>query len=148
MSLEERFWAKVNKTNDCWLWTGCQSEGYGYIRHNKKSYRTNRVSWELHFGSIPLGLLVCHKCDNPSCVRPDHLFLGTNLENTQDRDRKKRNKSPKGEQHGSAKLTISDILAIRELHTQKIQTVEIARRFGVCRSHISEIIHRKFWKHI
>lgn len=91
MSLEQRFWLKVNKTGPCWLWTASQhSEGYGHIRGDKTMRKAHRVSWELHFGAIPDGLFVCHHCDERRCVRPDHLFLGTALSNHRDMSRKGR----------------------------------------------------------
>lgn len=88
-----RFWNKVYKTDSCWLWIGSRlPTGYGTFRVGKKVKRAHRVSWELHNGPIIDGsLLVCHTCDNPMCVNPDHLFLGTNLDNMRDRNAKGRN---------------------------------------------------------
>ena len=89
-ALRERFWAKVQKGAGCWLWTGCKGyDGYGHFRLGTRSAtRAHRVSWELHYGPIPEGLLVCHRCDNPTCVRPDHLVLGTSADNERDKARK------------------------------------------------------------
>lgn len=91
-SLVDRFWEKVNKTETCWLWTASTQGGYGQIGHDiyLRPVRAHRVSWELHYGPIPAGLDVLHKCDNPPCVRPDHLFIGTALDNVQDMLRKER----------------------------------------------------------
>jgi hypothetical protein len=94
MSLEERFWAKVRKSEGCWEWVGSKiPKGYGNIGISyrpPKSALAHRVSWEIHFGPIPGGMFVCHHCDNPGCVRPDHLFLGTNLDNIRDSESKGR----------------------------------------------------------
>lgn len=87
----ERFNQKVNKTNTCWLWTGSQNpKGYGRISYNGKVIRAHRLSYLLHKGKIPDGLNVCHTCDIPRCVNPDHLWLGTYAENNQDMVKKNR----------------------------------------------------------
>jgi hypothetical protein len=100
--LAERLWAKVDKNGPtpahcpelgpCWVWIGkTKSHGYGQIRYQEKGIGTHRVAWSLTHGSIPDGLFVCHKCDNPPCCNPSHLFLGTTTENQQDASRKGRN---------------------------------------------------------
>lgn len=95
--LEDRFWAKVLIVPfaDCWEWIGAKNDtGYGKIsvgsRDNRKEHRAHRFSWEIKFGPIPTGQVVCHKCDNPGCVRPEHLFLGTKKDNSRDMIKKKR----------------------------------------------------------
>lgn len=93
------FWERVQKTDGCWLWTGAQRKpqgkgGWGAYGHfcpkRGVRYFAHRFSWELHFGPIPSGRMVCHECDNPTCVRPDHLFIGTQKDNMEDAKRKKR----------------------------------------------------------
>lgn len=111
-TVENRFWAKVRKGNGCWEWSGGRDRrNYGHLEVNRRNILAHRFSWTLHFGPIPKGMLVCHSCDNPGCVRPDHLFLGTKKDNAQDAKRKGR--KPKGENHPSAKLTNEQVEEIR-----------------------------------
>jgi hypothetical protein len=106
--LEERFFAKVQKTDGCWLWTASLNKaGYGQIYAEGRPQHASRISWRIHNGAIPAGLHVCHHCDNPRCVRPDHLFLGTRSDNMQDMLAKGRNgaithpeKLARGSRHG------------------------------------------------
>jgi hypothetical protein len=100
---EERFWQHVDKSDTCWNWTA-STKPFGYGRfvtrnhYKQKEELAHRVSWELHYGPIPQGMFVCHKCDNPPCVNPEHLFLGTGDDNMKDRNSKQR--QAKGERHG------------------------------------------------
>ena len=85
MSIEERFFEKVNKTDSCWLWTGAlSSSGYGSFGVAGKATAAHRYSYQIHNGEIPEGLIICHTCDTPSCVNPDHLWLGTYSDNMKD----------------------------------------------------------------
>lgn len=97
-SAEERFWRYVEKTGDCWNWTGGRGgDGYGHFyAENDSRVMAHRFSYRIHNGEIPDGLIICHRCDNPSCVRPDHLFLGTHLDNVRDMFSKGRNVSGMG----------------------------------------------------
>jgi hypothetical protein len=90
MTLEERFWLKARKADGCWSWGGRLHSGYGLIAVNGKTTSANRASWIIHFGPIPDGMLVCHKCDNPECTNPEHLFLGTHKANAEDMVKKGR----------------------------------------------------------
>lgn len=90
MDIVDRFFKHVDKTDACWLWIGAKSRGYGYFRVFGKSVRAHHFSWETRYGKIPEKLCVLHKCDVPACVNPDHLFLGTQIDNIRDRDQKGR----------------------------------------------------------
>lgn len=92
-TLADRFWMKVIKTDGCWKWTGAKHPfGYGMIRAGgtQEKITSSRASWLVHFGDIPPGMMVCHKCDNPECTNPEHLFLGTGTDNMEDREDKSR----------------------------------------------------------
>jgi len=99
--IEDRFWPKVKKTNKCWIWIGGKTSfGHGIFYYKQRHGLAHRCSYELHISKIPSGLLVCHHCDNPSCVNPTHLFLGTHRDNLQDASRKGRLKRPNHWQKG------------------------------------------------
>lgn len=142
-SVEERFWAKVQKTDSCWNWTAGKNKGYGQFKVFGKMILTHRFSYELHYGAIPAEMLVCHRCDNPVCVRPDHLFLGTHIDNMNDREQKGR--STFGVKNGNAKLTEEKVKEIRVLNLSR---GEIAERYGVSQVQIGRIRSGKQWKHI
>lgn len=90
------FWSYVNRSGDCWIWKAGKQKGYGRFVINGKTYRSNRIAYSLIKGPIGKGLCVCHKCDNPCCVNPDHLWLGTSRDNTRDMIRKRRHDWHKG----------------------------------------------------
>lgn len=145
---EQRFWANVipEPNSGCWLWFGgIDLYGYGRFRGNDGylRVRAHRFSWELHCGPIPEGQIVCHRCDMPCCVNPDHLFLGDTQVNIDDKIQKKRHKV--GSQVRSAKLTESDILEIR---ASPRSTYDLGERYGVDASLIGRIKNLKAWKHV
>lgn len=143
----DRFWEYVIKSDACWIWNGYKNQrGYGYIKVIGKFIQTHRMSWVMHYGDIPEGLCVLHKCDNPSCVRPDHLFIGTFHDNTL--DAMKKGRICKGEQVGISKLKEWQVLKIRSLYLEGISITNIAKRFAMSRAETSKIIHRNVWKHI
>lgn len=131
----------------CWEWLGYKTrKGYGTQRFGGKKILAHRYSYELYNGKIPDGLCICHKCDNPSCVNPDHLFLGTIQENNLDCIKKGR--IARGEKRGS-KLKEEDIKLIRNLYnTYKIYHKQIATMFGVSRTSITLILNNKRWSHV
>lgn len=144
----KRFWQKVDKSGDCWAWRGCVTKnGYGQFMFHGRPIGAYRFSWMLHYGKIPAKMCVCHKCDNPICVRPGHLFLGTQAENLKDASRKGRMNKPRGQDSWAAKLTNEDVLTIRALQG-KISAIELGKRFHCDRSHIHRIQKRIYWKYI
>ena len=145
-NLEERFWLGVEKTDGCWNWVkGKFSTGYGQMKIKGNPTYTHRLSWELHRGPIPEGMCVCHHCDNPACVNPDHLFIGTDLDNMRDRNRKGRANMAYGETAGMSKLTDTDVIAIRQ---SSLNNTETAKIFNVDPSNISRIRSRERWRHL
>lgn len=146
-SLDNQFWEKVQPTTGCWLWVAaCVEDGYGVIRHQGKNLKAHRVSWELHNGPIPEGMCVCHHCDNPPCVRPDHLFLGTPADNNADMLRKGRGMGPRGSLSGWAKLNEEKVRQIRSLYASGEYTQkQLALMFGVVHTVISRVVRREIW---
>ena len=156
-----RFWAKVVQSEGCWRWTGSKTSGYGELQRGRRvegRVRAHRASWELHFGAIPDGLLVCHKCDNPECTNPAHLFLGTHLDNVADMVAKGRGAKgdahgsrlhpesvPRGERHGCAKLTTSQVEEIRSRPLRHGEQRQFALRFGVSEATISMVVNGMMW---
>ena len=144
-----RFWAKVEKTASCWLWTATTvTGGYGMFRYQDRNQLAHRIAYELTYGPIPDGLLVCHHCDTPACCRPDHLFLGTTRENAADMVRKGRTGPRQGEHNGRALLNAAQVRAIRTQHATGVARSELARQFGVRPGTINSIIQGRNWKHI
>lgn len=141
MSVNERFMHYVEKTETCWLWRAATFGGrYGAFGDGSgKTIGAHRYSYMLHKGPIPDGMYVCHTCDNPRCVNPDHLFLGTPRDNAEDRENKGRSIYPRGDKHHLSKLTDAQVEEILLLKGVKPQS-EIARMYGVDPSHISRIL--------
>jgi hypothetical protein len=149
VKLEDRFWGKVNKGPGCWEWTaGKSTAGYGGFKVDGIQMKAHRFVWELVHGSIPDGMLVCHHCDNPGCVNPEHLFLGTPQDNMDDKVKKGRHKSPSGSRHGMAKLTEWQVLKIRELVQSGDDRGIVGARFGVSRNYITKIVSREIWSSV
>lgn len=154
-SAEIRFWKYVTPgdPNECWPWQGtARDDGYGQLTVDGrigKTVRAHRFSWELHFGPIPQGMDVCHKCDNPPCCNPYHFFLGTDADNMADKVAKGRARGgAPGETNPNHKLTRQDILKIRELGAQGVSPTEIGRQFDITDATAGKIVQRKSWKHI
>lgn len=152
-TIERRFWAKVTKTATCWLWIGA-SNGYGRFNIDGTIEYAHRVSFMLAHGAIPAGMAVCHNCpggDNPLCVNPAHLFLGTQADNNADCRAKGRHSNgvrPRGERHKGAKLNDANVLAIRERRAMGASHNVIAREFGVSRRTIADVLDGRKWTHV
>lgn len=176
-SPEERFWSHVQKTESCWRWTGTRVKGYGVIYANGKLVRAHRFSYTLNAGAVPEKLWILHHCDNPLCVRPDHLYAGTHAQNVQDAIA--RDRLPKGERNGSrlhperrprgdkhwthnvdvmptagengwnSKLTDDDVRMIRSLYASgRHSQSQLGVLFGTTQTNIGRIVRRLAWKHV
>lgn len=150
---ESHFWTRVNIASGslCWEWAGPINEwGYGIAKlSHLKTQIASRVAWILTNGTVPpKGVLVCHKCDNPKCCRPDHLFLGTSADNAMDRDRKGRTGGTPGEKHWAAKITDADIPNIRKMRSNGMILKDIANKYGVTIASIGYITTGKTWTHV
>jgi hypothetical protein len=149
LPLEQRFWKKVEKTDACWIWNGGKQDGgYGVIGSGGKSGKqllAHRYSYQLHKGIIPESMVVMHSCDNPSCVNPDHLSIGTFKDNTQDALKKGRLKTcfVKGEKNLSAKLKKSDVDYIKA-HNE-MRGIDLAKMFNISPQTICDIRKGRYW---
>lgn len=163
ISLDDRFWTKVRRGagQSCWEWIGSRSDfGHGQVRKNRRIYRAHRLMWIATHGRIPDGMCVLHRCDNPPCVRLDHLFLGTKADNTRDMMAKGRARFGGGSGESMAtKLTAKLVQQIRSLHAKGggavgrghpngITQSELARRFGVSQPLIGAIVRREVWRSV
>jgi hypothetical protein len=149
LTIGERFESKYipEPNSGCWLWMGARvSKGYGSIRIADKIIAAHRLSWKLHKGEIPENSHVLHTCDNPPCVNPDHLFLGTNDDNVQDKIAKGRLRCECGERRYNAKLTEELVRQIRS--DPSISNKEWAKRLDVHYATIHHARTGKWWKHV
>lgn len=150
LPVEPRLWKRVIKSlnpDGCWEWQGSKdSSRYGQLSVEGEMILVHRISFELHNGPIPEGKKVLHSCDNPPCVRPDHLFLGDDIDNALDRNRKGR--QAKGERIHAAKLTAGDVIHMRSLRKSGTHLTELAKQFGVCSTHVWMVCARRLWKHV
>ena len=157
-TIKERFLAKVKKDGDCWIWTGAiksytparpkmRKYGYGAFRINGKIDRAHRASWIIYHGSIPDGMCVCHKCDVPICVNPEHLFVGTASDNMRDAIKKGRLKR-RGDDSPRRILSEAVVKRIRELRRAGRSGKALAKEYGVCQSTIASANTGRNWSHI
>lgn len=148
-SIQCSFWDKVEigPPSECWVWAyGKTTAGYGEFTFSSMLFYTHRIMWEEIHDKIPNGMCVLHNCDNPPCINPNHLFLGTKGDNTKDMLSKDRH--PKGEDCNYAKLTVNNVKDIRQLLSKGIYQKDIANLYGVSRLTISNIRTGRTWSHI
>jgi hypothetical protein len=151
-TLGERFWEKVNKDGPvirpelgpCWIWKGAKNSlGYGHIFKDGSEVYAHRLSYEFAYGSVPEGLDILHKCDNPTCIRPDHLFPGTHKQNIDDMVTKGRCNRAFGENAGPSKLTTEQVHRIKSRESSGERQIDLAFEYGINQSEISKIVRGK-----
>lgn len=144
--MEERFLKHIYKTDTCWIWTGSITKkmGYGQFNIDGNTYRSHRVSYELYKGQIPKGLLVRHICNNPPCVNPQHLEVGTHQDNVNDKMKSGRHQT--GINHYKSKLTEEQVKEIRNRADEP--KTKLSKEFNTSMSNIYNIIKNKNWKHL
>ena len=148
-TLTDAFWFHVvpGEKKECWEWNGYIGDrGYGQMKFKSKTLLAHRVSWAIHFGDIQDDLFVCHTCDNPKCVNPNHLFVGEPADNSADMTTKER--QARGQRVGKAKLTDSNVVAIKEAQARGHTDTEIANIFGIARTTVRDIRSGRTWKHV
>ena len=156
MPLAERLYSRivVNENSGCLEWKGTTNNGYGRITigsrtdGTRRTVSTHRLSYILNYGEVPEGYDVCHKCDNPKCINPSHLFAGTRQENIDDREAKGRNNPPRGNEHPKAKLSDRDVFSIRKKRMQGMTFRAIAAEYGVNKKTIQDAVKGKHWAHV
>jgi hypothetical protein len=149
--VSERFWSHVDRRgpDDCWLWKGARfSSGYGRVRMGGGTITAHRLGWVLAHGDIPVDIQVCHRCDNPPCCNPAHLFAATCRDNIADCITKGRRADHRGVKHPCAKLTEADVLEIRRRWEAREPLAAIAPDFGITRAMVSIIGLRRAWTHL
>ena len=155
---KERFWQKVDKSagpHGCWLWTaGTRPTGYGLFSAGGRNVGAHRYAWGIFNGNIPVGQMVCHKCDTPLCCNPDHMFLGSHLDNMRDKEAKGRGFhgtawNPVGMINPKAKLSDNQVIEARRRWARGgVSKSQLAREYGISSTMMSWIILHRFWTHL
>jgi HNH endonuclease len=148
-AIGQRFWDFVKRgaLDECWEWQAAiMPRGYGQLEFEDKHTYAHRVAWILTYGEIPEGLKVLHRCDNPPCCNPCHLFLGTSKDNSLDASSKGR--IAHGARHGQSKLNDDSVREIRRLYDSGVAQVEIGRVLGISSNTLWHVVHRRTWRHV
>ena len=151
MNISERLekYSCPEPNTGCWRWDGVTVKGgYGRISVEGKFRPAHRVSYELKYGKIPDGLMACHKCDTPACINPDHIFLGSAMDNMHDKYRKGRAINPVGEAHGRAILTVEKVIEIKRLLATGIAYRKVAAIMKCGKGTVSDIKTGRTWAHV
>lgn len=147
------FWKNVDRSegqNACWIWKkGKDARGYGILRFRGRAYKAHRLAWILTHGEIDDDLFVCHHCDNPPCVNPGHMFIGTQSDNMRDMVSKGRHNPPRGSTNPLSKLTEKQVFTIRWLYSENdLSQDRIAQMYQVSQVLISKVVRREIWRHV
>lgn len=149
--LPESFLSRLKLTESgCLEWRGARDTergGYGHLRVRGRTFKAHRWAWFLAHGAHAIGM-VLHRCDNPPCCNPDHLFVGTAADNARDMAAKGRSEPHRGEANGNALLTVGDVVEIRARYAAGVSQRALAREFGVSRGAVENVVRRKNWAHV
>lgn len=148
-NLQNKLLAMSVTNGDCREWSRAKlARGYGRVQWEGRVHLAHRLSYTAYKGEIPKGMCVCHSCDNPSCINPDHLFLGTPLANMRDMVRKGRSRGPQGANHPKAKLTEHQAMLAKACPTKFGSATALSRLFGIHHGIVSHIMAGRIWKHL
>jgi hypothetical protein len=143
---ETWFWLRTERNGECLEHLAHRVHGRPQARINGERHPASRWAWILAHGPVPAGLFVCHHCDNPLCVRPEHLFIGTVQDNSDDMVRKGR--SAKGEKCGASRTNAADVVEMRRLHAEGVSTARLSGIFGISKSQAKNIVNGRHWRHV
>jgi len=143
------FSSYIHETPNCWEWLGTKRNGYGRFNYKGKKWSAHRLAYRIYKGEFDESLDICHTCDNPGCVNPRHLFIGTHIDNMRDMRNKGRSPNNKGENNPNVKLSVNDVKDIRGYFINGGMNIsELSRKFNVTDTNIRDILNFKTWNHV